>query len=112
MILTANPIGKEDEGPVEVVRPPEGGIPGERLMWEDGTDEWAGIGKVLNPKRKVWEKVRAVLGTDEEGRIVWRGGGGEGGEVRLGMKMKKEGEEIEAEWKWCDVESIKNGMVS
>ncbi|XP_072393407.1 tyrosine--tRNA ligase, cytoplasmic [Diabrotica undecimpunctata] len=56
---------------VETLIPPEGAIPGERVVienFEDGKPD-----DVLNPKKKVWEKLQVDLKTNTECIAQWQG---------------------------------------
>ncbi|KNE66144.1 methionine-tRNA ligase, beta subunit [Allomyces macrogynus ATCC 38327] len=57
----------EKEGKVELLVPPMGAKPGDRVTFEsleDGADK---PDAVLNPKRKIWEAVQVGLKTDKDG---------------------------------------------
>ncbi|KAI9784860.1 MAG: G4 quadruplex nucleic acid binding protein [Peltula sp. TS41687] len=63
MVLAAS--GKDDDhkGPVELVLPPAGAKPGERV-WFEG---WKGEPElVLNPKKKVWETIQPGFTTTDD----------------------------------------------
>ncbi|XP_076241793.1 tyrosyl-tRNA synthetase isoform X1 [Calliopsis andreniformis] len=56
---------------VEPLRPPAGSKPGEKVVvegYEDGTPD-----DVLNPKKKVWEKLQADLVVNGSGEASWSG---------------------------------------
>lgn len=56
---------------VEPLLPPEGGKPGDRIVvegYESGEPD-----EVLNPKKKVWEKLQADLKTNDNLVAVWQG---------------------------------------
>ncbi|XP_012278744.1 tyrosine--tRNA ligase, cytoplasmic [Orussus abietinus] len=56
---------------VEVLSPPSDSIPGERVHiegYEEGTPD-----DVLNPKKKVWEKLQVDLAVGGNGEVCWSG---------------------------------------
>lgn len=56
---------------METLIPPENAIPGERVFvenYEDGKPD-----DVLNPKKKVWEKLQVDLKTNAECFATWQG---------------------------------------
>lgn len=56
---------------MEVLAPPEGAVVGERVYienYEDGKPD-----EVLNPKKKVWEKLQTDLKTNSECFAQWQG---------------------------------------
>ncbi|XP_046814747.1 tyrosine--tRNA ligase, cytoplasmic isoform X1 [Vespa crabro] len=56
---------------VEPLRPPENSNPGDRIFvegYESGTPD-----EVLNPKKKVWEKLQVDLIVNESGEASWNG---------------------------------------
>lgn len=55
---------------VELVTPPEGATPGERLFVEGFSGE---ADAQLNPKKKVWEAVQIELKTDAELQACYKG---------------------------------------
>jgi aminoacyl tRNA synthase complex-interacting multifunctional protein 1 len=87
MVLAASPRLKEGEedhhgGPVELVTPPEGSKPGERVFFEGWKGEPEGV---LNPKKKVWETIQPGFTTTENLEV-----GFDAGAVK---ELSKEGEE-------------------
>ncbi|XP_049767790.1 tyrosine--tRNA ligase, cytoplasmic isoform X1 [Schistocerca cancellata] len=61
----------EDPKCVEPLIPPNGSVPGERIFiegYESGTPD-----DVLNPKKKVWEKLQVDLKTNVECEAEWQG---------------------------------------
>nr|CAH7756021.1 unnamed protein product [Callosobruchus chinensis] len=61
----------DDPKQVETLIPPEGAIPGERIYienFEDGKPD-----EVLNPKKKVWEKLQVDLKTNSDCIAQWQG---------------------------------------
>lgn len=54
-----------ENGTVELLEPPKGSEPGERIFFE-GYDQTASPDPVLNPKKKVWETIQPGLFTDNE----------------------------------------------
>jgi len=68
MVLCAS---VDDPKQVEALIPPEGAVPGERVYvenYESGTPD-----DVLNPKKKVWEKLQVDLKTSSEYVAQWQG---------------------------------------
>lgn len=68
MVLCAS---KDDPKDVEPLHPPPGSKAGDRIVvesYEDGEPE-----EVLNPKKKVWEKLQVELKVNGEGRAQWEG---------------------------------------
>merc|ERR1711892_874711 len=62
---------REEPKKVEPLAVPEGSQPGDRVSVE-GFDQ--GVpDEVLNPKKKVWEKLSVDLATDEQGFAKWQG---------------------------------------
>jgi len=59
MVLAAS---NHDHTQVELLIPPEGSIPGERVSFEGFSGE---PDEQLNPKKKVWETIQPELSTDE-----------------------------------------------
>jgi len=62
---------REEPREVEPLSVPEGSQPGDRVTvegYEEGTPD-----EVLNPKKKVWEKLSVDLATDEQGFAKWQG---------------------------------------
>lgn len=62
---------REEPKEVEPLAVPEGSQPGDRVSvegYEDGVPD-----EVLNPKKKVWEKLSVDLATDTEGLAKWQG---------------------------------------
>lgn len=62
---------RDDPKQVETLIPPENAVPGERVFvenYEDGKPD-----DVLNPKKKVWEKLQEDLKTNTECFAVWQG---------------------------------------
>jgi len=62
---------REEPKEVEPLAVPVGSQPGERVFvegYEDGVSD-----EVLNPKKKVWEKLSVDLATDGEGFAKWQG---------------------------------------
>ena len=52
-----------DEPKMEILRPPQEAVIGERVIFEGHTDEPE---RQLNPKKKMWEKIQPKLNTSEE----------------------------------------------
>ncbi|KAF2880193.1 hypothetical protein ILUMI_25994 [Ignelater luminosus] len=68
MVLCAS---VDDPKQVEALIPPEGAVPGERIFienYESGSPD-----DVLNPKKKVWEKLQVDLKTNSECIAQWQG---------------------------------------
>ncbi|CAH1991863.1 unnamed protein product [Acanthoscelides obtectus] len=68
MVLCAS---VDDPKQVETLIPPEGAVPGEKVYvenFEDGKPD-----EVLNPKKKVWEKLQADLKTNSDCVAQWQG---------------------------------------
>jgi len=62
---------REEPKEVEPLAVPEGSQPGDRVSvegFEEGTPD-----EVLNPKKKVWEKLSVDLATDDQGFAKWQG---------------------------------------
>jgi len=62
---------REEPREVEPLSVPEGSQPGDRVSvegYEEGVAD-----EVLNPKKKVWEKLSVDLATDENGFAKWQG---------------------------------------
>jgi len=61
---------REEPKEVEPLGVPEGCVPGDRVSVEglEGTPD-----EVLNPKKKVWEKLSVDLATNGEGLAQWQG---------------------------------------
>jgi len=62
---------REEPREVEPLSVPEGSQPGDRVSvegYEEGTPD-----EVLNPKKKVWEKLSVDLATDDQGFAKWQG---------------------------------------
>lgn len=60
-----------DEKKVEPIRPPSDAQPGERVLvegYETGSPD-----DVLNPKKKVWEKLAVDLVINSNGEASWNG---------------------------------------
>ncbi|KNE57403.1 methionine-tRNA ligase, beta subunit [Allomyces macrogynus ATCC 38327] len=57
----------EKEGKVELLVPPQGAMPGDRVMFESLEEGADTPDAVLNPKRKIWEAVQVGLKTDKDG---------------------------------------------
>ena len=56
---------------VEPLKPPPGSLPGEKIVvegYESGNPD-----EVLNPKKKVWEKLQADLVVNGSGEASWSG---------------------------------------
>jgi tyrosyl-tRNA synthetase len=62
---------REDPKEVEPLGVPEGSVPGDRVN-VDGHEEGS-PDEVLNPKKKVWEKLSVDLVTSSEGLAQWQG---------------------------------------
>ncbi|CAH0558289.1 unnamed protein product [Brassicogethes aeneus] len=61
----------EEEDKLETLIPPEDSLPGERILienYEDGNPD-----EVLNPKKKVWEKIAVDLKTNANCVAQWQG---------------------------------------
>ncbi|KAI9705571.1 MAG: G4 quadruplex nucleic acid binding protein [Candelina mexicana] len=114
MVLAASPRAKEGEGggdghggPVELVRPPEGAVAGERV-WFEG---WEGEPlEVLNPKKKVWEACQVGFTTTEGLEVGFEAGvvellAGEG-EIRQGVSRL-----VTKSGGVCRVESLRGAVV-
>ena len=56
---------------METLIPPESAIPGERIYFENYEDGVPDV--ILNPKKKIWEKLQEDLKTDETCVAVWQG---------------------------------------
>jgi len=62
---------REEPKEVEPLAVPEGSQPGDRVSvegFEEGTPD-----EVLNPKKKIWEKLSVDLATDDQGFAKWQG---------------------------------------
>lgn len=61
----------DDPKQVQALIPPEGSVPGERVYvenYEEGNPD-----EVLNPKKKIWEKLQQDLKTNSEYFATWQG---------------------------------------
>lgn len=58
-----------EPGEVEPINIPETAVPGSRLMFEGYSSE---PDQLLNPKKKVWERLSADFKTNDDGLAVWR----------------------------------------
>lgn len=61
---------RDDPKQVEVLVPPENSVPGERVFvenYEAGTPD-----DVLNPKKKIWEKLQVDLKTNSDCVAQWQ----------------------------------------
>eukprot|EP00741_Cyanophora_paradoxa_P018515 tig00021070_g17874.t1 len=67
MVLAAS---NEDHSQVELIKPPEGAQPGERVSFEgyEGPAD-----DVLNPKKKVWEAIQPDMRTTADGVAAYKG---------------------------------------
>ncbi|KAI9789439.1 MAG: G4 quadruplex nucleic acid binding protein [Candelina submexicana] len=115
MVLAASPRAKEGEegggdghgGPVELVRPPEGAVVGERV-WFEG---WEGEPlEVLNPKKKIWEACQVGFTTTQALEVGFEAGAvellaGEGGIGRGVGRLVTESGGV------CRVESLRGAVV-
>lgn len=71
LTITKIPVFRDDPKQVEPLLPPEGAIPGERILienYESGSPD-----AVLNPKKKVWEKLQVDLKTNSDCFAQWQG---------------------------------------
>merc|ERR1719198_1850199 len=59
-----------DGGAAELLAPPEGCAPGERVSVEGAAGE---AEAVLNPKKKQWEAIQPHLATDAAGLAAYKG---------------------------------------
>jgi len=62
---------RDDPKDVEPITPPAGSEPGDRVMvegYEDGKPE-----EVLNPKKKIWEKLSVDLKINANNTAQWQG---------------------------------------
>lgn len=62
---------RDEPKDVEPLHPPAGAAAGDRVVvesYEDGTPD-----DVLNPKKKVWEKLQVELKINSEGKAQWEG---------------------------------------
>lgn len=59
---------------VEPIRPPKNAVPGDRVTWVGLPAEgYPDPEPVLNPKKKIWERIAPDLKIDEQGHTVWMG---------------------------------------
>lgn len=68
MVLCAS---KEEPKDVEPLSAPKGAKAGDRVVVENYED--GGTVEVLNPKKKVWEKLQVELKVNGEGKAQWEG---------------------------------------
>ncbi|RDA93976.1 hypothetical protein CP533_4992 [Ophiocordyceps camponoti-saundersi (nom. inval.)] len=69
MVLAASPPGDDDhKGPVELVTPPEGAKPGQRVFFEGWKGEPEGQ---LNPKKKIWEMFQPAFTTNDSREVAF-----------------------------------------
>lgn len=64
-------FSRDDPKQIETLIPPESAIPGERILienYEDGKPD-----EILNPKKKIWEKLQVDLKTNSECYVHWQG---------------------------------------
>jgi len=61
-----------DRTKVELVAPPEGAKPGDKVVFE-GHEDGAPEPENKVAKKKIWEKLAPELKTDDKGRVVWNG---------------------------------------
>jgi aminoacyl tRNA synthase complex-interacting multifunctional protein 1 len=72
MLLCANDGGEGDARTVQLLRAPEGAVPGERLTWGDHPNATPhGANKVA--KKKLWEKTQPDLVVNDENEATWKG---------------------------------------
>ena len=72
MLLCANDGGEGDARTVQLLRAPEGAVPGERLTWGDHPNAAPhGANKVA--KKKLWEKTQPDLVVNDKNEATWRG---------------------------------------
>ncbi len=113
MVLAASPRPREGEGegegedgghggPVELVAPPPGAEPGERVCFEGWWGEPEGV---LNPKKKVWETFQPGFTTTDDLEVVFDG--------RVVKEAGKEavGRLVTASGGVCTVQSLKGATV-
>lgn len=55
----------------ESIKIPSGASVGDRIIIEGFNNTIADVGQ-LNPKKKVWDKIKADLKTNSDGEVVWR----------------------------------------
>ncbi|PHH68743.1 hypothetical protein CDD80_7279 [Ophiocordyceps camponoti-rufipedis] len=103
MVLAASPPGDDDhKGPVELVAPPEGAKPGQRVYFEG----WGGAPeKLLNPKKKIWETFQPGFTTTDGLEVAFDAGRVETlGKTGLGKLVTDDGGV-------CTVKSLKSAVV-
>jgi aminoacyl tRNA synthase complex-interacting multifunctional protein 1 len=106
MVLAASPRVKEGEddhgGPVELVSPPEGAEPGERVYFEGWEGEPEGQ---LNPKKKVFETLGVGFCTTDGLEVAFDAGAVKEleGRSEVGKLMTKAG--------LCKVQTLKGAIV-
>ncbi|OQR74011.1 aminoacyl tRNA synthase complex-interacting multifunctional protein 1-like [Tropilaelaps mercedesae] len=67
MVMCASTLEK-----VEPIRPPKDALPGDRLTWTGLPVEGYPVHEtVLNPKKKIWERIAPDLKVDEHGHMIW-----------------------------------------
>ncbi|KRZ10675.1 Tyrosine--tRNA ligase, cytoplasmic [Trichinella zimbabwensis] len=66
MVLCAS---SESPRRVQLIEPPEGSSPGD-VIYAEGIERHPD--DVLNPKKKVWEKIQANLRTSDNGEPIWK----------------------------------------
>lgn len=71
VLLKSHIFCSDDPKQVETLIPPEGALPGDRVYiesYENGKPD-----DVLNPKKKVWEKLQVDLKTNDNCIAQWQG---------------------------------------
>ncbi|RCI09699.1 hypothetical protein L249_3976 [Ophiocordyceps polyrhachis-furcata BCC 54312] len=103
MVLAASPPGDDDhKGPVELVSPPQGAKPGQRLFFEGWKGEPEGQ---LNPKKKIWEMFQPAFTTNDSREVTFDAGRVEQlGKPGVGRLVAEEGGV-------CTVKSLKGAVV-
>jgi len=67
MVMCASTADK-----VEPIRPPKTAVPGDRVTWTGRPAEgYPAPEAVLNPKKKIWERVAPELKMNDKGEAVW-----------------------------------------
>ncbi|PFH60434.1 hypothetical protein XA68_10948 [Ophiocordyceps unilateralis] len=103
MVLAASPPGDDNHsGPVELVSPPDGSKPGQRLFFEGWKGEPEGQ---LNPKKKIWETFQPAFSTNHSREVTFDAGRVEQlGKSGLGRLVTDDGGV-------CIVKSLKGAVV-
>lgn len=103
VLCAASPDPSHPSGEkVEFVNPPEGAMPGDRVVGE-GMTHYDALSPAQVDKQKMWEKLSAQLGVDAEGVAQWNG-------VRLVVAESKNPDGL-GENNICTAPSVKNAPI-